>query len=106
VRIADTLRDRTGVDVAKVDQPAFLAVIDGSAAGEGGHAALKRRRERLANRPMDWAWHASEPLPLAGRRDRAPWDIATMIDRRNPQEGAGTRLNPMLRDQNCATVPE
>jgi hypothetical protein len=37
VRIADALGDRTGVDVAVIDQPAFLSVISGAAAGEGGH---------------------------------------------------------------------
>ena len=131
VRIADALGDRTGVDVTEEDLPAFLPVIDGSAAGEFGHgrslvrlaavrrdgSALqdsrllnnarkirnglfvdgrrfrlsrlpdfrqvssgqdraeagcyglsKRRRERLANRPIGSAWNASEPLRIARRR--------------------------------------
>jgi hypothetical protein len=37
VRIADALGDRTGVEVAVIDLPAFLTMIDGSAAGERGH---------------------------------------------------------------------
>jgi hypothetical protein len=34
--------DRTGVDIAVVNVPAFLSVVWGSAAGEFGHTTLKR----------------------------------------------------------------
>ncbi len=51
VRIADALGDRPGVDIAKIDQPAFLSLIFGPAAGELWHAPSKRRPDRLANRP-------------------------------------------------------
>src|SRR5712664_907758 len=44
VRIADAPRDRPDADIAVVDVPAFLAGIGRPAAGEGGHAALKRGR--------------------------------------------------------------
>jgi len=47
VRIADALGDRTGVDVAIKYVPAFLTVIFGPAAGEGGHEPLKRRPGQL-----------------------------------------------------------
>jgi len=36
--------DRTGLDIAVINVPAFLAGIGRSAAGESGHAALKRDR--------------------------------------------------------------
>jgi hypothetical protein len=39
-RIADALGDRTGVDVAVIDQPAFLASVVVAAAGEVGHATM------------------------------------------------------------------
>jgi hypothetical protein len=42
VRIADALGNRAGMNVAVIDVPAFLSVLYGSAAGEFGHAALKR----------------------------------------------------------------
>jgi len=35
-------RDRAGVDIAVVNVPAFLAGVSRSAAGELGHAPLKR----------------------------------------------------------------
>jgi hypothetical protein len=40
------------VDVTIVDVPAFLAGIGRSAAGEFGHAPLKRGPDACANRPM------------------------------------------------------
>jgi len=43
VRIADALGDRAGVDIAIVDVPAFLSVVCGSAAGEGGHGSSRVR---------------------------------------------------------------
>jgi len=36
VRVADALGDRTGMDVAVIDQPAFLPVVQGSAAVRPG----------------------------------------------------------------------
>jgi hypothetical protein len=39
-RNAGAERDRSDVDVAVVDVPAFFAGIRGSAAGEGGHASI------------------------------------------------------------------
>jgi len=42
VRIAGTDRDGAGVDIAVIDVPAFLAGFGISAAGEFGHALLKR----------------------------------------------------------------
>ena len=51
VRIADALGDRTGVDIAIKYVPAFLSVISGSAAGEGGHQAIEARRAAPSNRP-------------------------------------------------------
>ena len=50
MRVAGADRDRTGVDIAVVDVPAFLAGISRSTAGELGHAALKRGPGRQANR--------------------------------------------------------
>jgi len=41
-RVADASRDRPDANVTVVDVPAFLAGIGRSAAGESGHAALKR----------------------------------------------------------------
>ena len=40
VRIADTLNDRAGVNIAVVDLPAFLAMVRRPAAGECGHAPM------------------------------------------------------------------
>jgi hypothetical protein len=37
VRVAGALGDRAGVDVAVIDQPAFLASVMVAAAGQGGH---------------------------------------------------------------------
>ena len=42
MRIADALGNRADMNVAVVNVPALLTVVCGSAAGEGGHAALKR----------------------------------------------------------------
>src|SRR6266581_28220 len=42
MRVAGADRDRAGVHIAVVDVPAFLAGFSQSAAGELGHAALKR----------------------------------------------------------------
>jgi hypothetical protein len=42
MRNADADRDRADLNVAIVDVPAFLAGMGRSAAGEGGHALLKR----------------------------------------------------------------
>jgi hypothetical protein len=54
VRNAGADLDRAGVDVAPIDVPAFLRRIGIAAAGEGGHAALKRSQRVAANRPTDW----------------------------------------------------
>jgi hypothetical protein len=51
---AGTDLDRAGADVAPIDVPAFLRRIGTTAAGEGGHAALKRSQRAAANRPPDW----------------------------------------------------
>jgi hypothetical protein len=40
--VADALRDRADVHVAVVDQPAIFASVVVGAAGEDGHALLKR----------------------------------------------------------------
>jgi hypothetical protein len=56
LRNADVDRYRADVHVAVIDVPAFLSVIFGSAAGEGGLPPSKRRPDRLANSPIDWAW--------------------------------------------------
>jgi hypothetical protein len=37
VWIADTLGDRTDMNIALINVPAFMAVVCGSAAGGGGH---------------------------------------------------------------------
>jgi hypothetical protein len=42
--LANTARDRANVNVAEIDVPAILA-FGISAAGEGGHALLKRGRD-------------------------------------------------------------
>ena len=42
VRNADALGDRAGVHVTVIDVPAFLGGIGRAAAGELGHARLKR----------------------------------------------------------------
>jgi hypothetical protein len=42
VRVARALRDRANVHIAIIDEPAFLADVRIEAAGEGGHAPLKR----------------------------------------------------------------
>jgi hypothetical protein len=47
--IADALHDGAGVHVAIVDAPAFLREVTIVAAGEGGHALLKRGLRRRAN---------------------------------------------------------
>jgi len=47
--------DRADMDIAVIDVPAFLAVFWRSAAGECGHALLKRAVCQSANRSMDWA---------------------------------------------------
>ena len=44
VRIAAADRDRPDADIAIIDMPAILASIGRWAAGESGHAALKRGR--------------------------------------------------------------
>jgi hypothetical protein len=54
VRNAGADLDRAGVNVAPIDVPAFLRRIGITAAGEGGHAALKRSQRAAANRPTDW----------------------------------------------------
>ncbi len=54
------------LSLAVINVPAFLAVVCGSAAGKFGHALSKRRRKRLANRPIDCAWNAAGPLPNRG----------------------------------------
>ena len=46
MRDAGADRNRAGLYVAIVDVPAFLAGIRGSAAGESGHAPLKRSHGR------------------------------------------------------------
>jgi hypothetical protein len=51
---AGTDLDRAGVDIATINVPAFLRRIGTTAAGEGGHAALKRSQRAAANRPTDW----------------------------------------------------
>jgi hypothetical protein len=38
------LGDHSDVDVAAIDFPAFLAVVERSSAGEGGHAVIKSAR--------------------------------------------------------------
>jgi hypothetical protein len=43
--------DRSGVDIAPIDVPAFVGGVGRLAAGEFGHALLKRGRGRQANRP-------------------------------------------------------
>ncbi|SRR6266851_2688188 len=50
VRIADALGNRSDRNIAVVNVPAFIAVVYGSAAGEGGHATLKRGTWRKATR--------------------------------------------------------
>ena len=50
-RNADTLGDRAGADIAIIDVPAFVGGFEIAAAGERGHALLKRDRGRQANRP-------------------------------------------------------
>ena len=42
MRITDAPRDRSDANVTVIDVPAFLAGIGRAAAGESGHAALKR----------------------------------------------------------------
>jgi len=54
VRNAGADFDRAGVDIAIINAPAFLRRIGITAAGEGGHAALKRGQRAAANRPTDW----------------------------------------------------
>jgi hypothetical protein len=44
VRIADALGNRPDMNIAVTNVPAFMAVVCGSAAGEGGHAASLVRR--------------------------------------------------------------
>ena len=44
-RVADAPRDRPGLNVAVIDVPAIWS-FGVPAAGEGGHAALKRSRGR------------------------------------------------------------
>jgi hypothetical protein len=78
VRIADALGDRPGVDVAIVDQPAFLTVISGPAAGEGGHTPLKRRREQRAI-SYRLGSECSKATADRGSPDRAPLGIALMM---------------------------
>jgi hypothetical protein len=53
VRLAGALRDRAGVHVAVVDVPAVLA-LGIAAAGEGGHALLKREHRPSARRYGLW----------------------------------------------------
>jgi hypothetical protein len=45
MRNAGAHRDRAGLHVPVIDVPAFLAGMGRSAAGEGGHALLKRGPE-------------------------------------------------------------
>jgi hypothetical protein len=40
VGVADAFRDRADVNVAVIDQPAFLASVVVAAAGEGGHGGI------------------------------------------------------------------
>jgi len=47
-RVAGALRDRTGMDIAIENLPAFLPVVRWSAAGEGAHASLKRNQKERA----------------------------------------------------------
>jgi hypothetical protein len=54
--------DRAGVDVAPIDVPAFLRGISRSAAGEFGHAPLKRGPKMRAI----VKGRRSNPLPPAG----------------------------------------
>jgi len=54
VRIADALGDRTGMNIAEINLPAFLSVVCGSAAGEFGH------------------WAFTPPAGMYLARDRAP----------------------------------
>ncbi len=41
VRNANADRNRTDVHVAEINVPAFMAVVCGSAAGEGGHVSIQ-----------------------------------------------------------------
>jgi hypothetical protein len=50
--IAEALGDRAGVDIAIVDQPAFLADFQKATAAELGHALLKRGPKGESNRPI------------------------------------------------------
>src|ERR1700736_6068246 len=65
MRNAGADRDRADVDIAIVDMPAFLAGIRRSAAGERGHAPLKRNLISPANRPRGWGWNKRGPLRIA-----------------------------------------
>jgi len=51
MRVAGTDRDRAGVHIPVIDVPAFLGGVSRSAAGELGHAALKRGLTSQGLRP-------------------------------------------------------
>ena len=74
MRNASADRNRADVHVAIVDVPAFLAGIGRSAAGQDGHAPLKRCPERQANCPKGWAQkgasHCRSRVSKSGLRSR------------------------------------
>src|SRR6266849_8148174 len=59
-------RDRSDVDIAVVNLPAFLAGIGRSAAGKLGHVPSKLTLWRPANSPTGWARNSCQLLPIAG----------------------------------------
>jgi hypothetical protein len=68
-RIARAERDRADPHVAEIDQPRFLTGIRAAAAGEGGHALLKRGERRPGKLDHRGCCYALRAEP--GRPDKA-----------------------------------
>jgi hypothetical protein len=71
VRLADALSDRTGVGIAIVDLPAFLSVLFGSAAGEGGHAPITAHAGSAGKSSYGLGLESSKATAARGSQDRA-----------------------------------
>jgi hypothetical protein len=56
MRVAGADRDRTGVDIAVVDVPAFLAGISRSTAGELGACGIEARSRAAGKSPLRNVW--------------------------------------------------
>jgi hypothetical protein len=64
-------RDRAYLNVTVVDVPS-VGAFGVRAAGEGGHALLKRGLIGWANGPRAWVRNRCEPLPIAHRLRGCP----------------------------------